>query len=380
MPGTAEEKQLKRDYYEVLGVSRDASAQEIKSAYRKLALQYHPDKNPGDKEAEEKFKEASEAYACLSDPEKKAKYDRFGHEGNPFGEGFGGFDFEGFGGFGDIFGDIFGEIFGGGARRRSSARFRGADLRVDRTIGFKEAAFGTELEIEYAKPRRCETCKGSGAKPGSSPQTCRACGGSGAQRFSQGFFAVSRTCPACEGEGRVIVDKCEDCGGAGKVASRTTVKVKVPPGVDTGTRLKLQGEGEPGPPGGVPGDLYVVLDVEEHPIFVRDDRDVYCELPISFPQAALGGTVEVPTLDGKVEMQIPAGTQSGKVFRLRGKGIPALNGYGARGDQRVRVVVETPTSLTKRQRELLEEFAKEAGQEVHPRSRSFFEKVKDFLG
>jgi molecular chaperone DnaJ len=379
MARPAKDTELKQDYYEVLGVSRDASAQEIKSAYRKLALKYHPDKNPGDKEAEEKFKEASEAYACLSDPEKRAKYDRFGHQGNPFGEGFSGFDFEGFAGFGDIFSDIFGEVFGGGARRRA-ARYRGADLRIDRTISFKEAAFGTELDLEFSRPVRCHTCEGSGAKPGSSPQVCRVCGGSGAQRFSQGFFAVSRTCPACEGEGKVIVDKCPDCGGTGKIASQARVTVKVPPGVDTGTRLKLQGEGEPGPRGGVPGDLYVVLEVEDHPIFVRDDRDIYCELPISFPQAALGATVEVPTLDGKVEMQIPPGTQSGKVFRLRGKGIPALNGYGARGDQRVRVVVETPTSLTPRQRELLEEFAREAGEEVHPRRKSFFEKVKDFLG
>lgn len=378
MASPAEGTNLKRDYYEVLGVPRNATAEEIKSAYRKLALKYHPDRNPGDKEAEEKFKEASEAYACLSDPEKRAKYDRFGHAGNPFGEGFGGFDFDTFGGFADIFSDIFGEVFGTGARRRA-VRYRGADLQVHRTIGFKEAAFGTDLEVEYPRPVVCSTCEGSGAKPGSRPQTCRVCGGTGAQRFSQGFFTVSRTCPACEGEGQVITDKCPDCGGSGKVSRTTRVTVKVPPGVDTGTRIKVSGYGEPGPRGGVPGDLYVVLEVEEHPIFVRDGSDIYCEVPISFPQAALGATVDVPTLDGKVEMRIPPGTQSGRVFRLRGKGIPDLHS-GRRGDQRVRVVVETPTHLTPRQRQLLEEFAREAGEEVHPRRKSFFEKVRDFLG
>lgn len=379
MAGPAEETKLKRDYYEVLGVGREASAAEIKSAYRKLALQYHPDKNPGDHEAEEKFKEASEAYACLSDPEKKAKYDRFGHQGNPFGEGFGAGGFEGFGGFGDIFSDIFGDVFGGAGGARRRGRHRGEDLRIDKTLTFEEAAFGTELELEFARHQPCGTCHGSGAKPGTSPQTCKLCGGSGAQRFSQGFFAVSRTCPACEGEGKVVVDKCGTCHGSGKTRTQAKVSVKVPAGVDTGTRMKLTGEGEPGPPGGVPGDLYLVLDVEEHPIFVRDDKDIYCEIPISFAQAALGGSIEVPTLDGKVQMQLPAGTQTGKVFRLRGKGVPALHGYG-RGDQRVRVVVETPTSLTKKQRELLEAFAQEAGEDSHPQGKSFLGKVKDLFG
>jgi molecular chaperone DnaJ len=307
-------------------VGREASAAEIKSAYRKLALQYHPDKNPGDKEAEDKFKEASEAYACLSDPEKKAKYDRFGHQGNPFGEGFGAGGFEGFGGFGDIFSDIFGDVFGGAGAGRRRARHRGDDLRIDKTLTFEEAAFGTELDLEFARHQACGTCHGSG-----------------------------------------------------KTRTEAKVSVKVPAGVDTGTRMKLTGEGEPGPPGGVPGDLYLVLDVEEHPIFVRDDKDIYCEIPISFAQAALGGSIEVPTLDGKVQMQLPAGTQTGKVFRLRGKGVPALHGYG-RGDQRVRVVVEVPTSLTKKQRELLEAFAQEAGEDSHPQGKSFLGKVKDLFG
>lgn len=369
---------MKRDYYEVLGVERTASAGEIKSAYRKLALQYHPDKNPGNTEAEEKFKEASEAYACLSDPEKRGRYDRFGHEGRPFGEGgFGGF--EGFGGFGDIFGDIFGEIFGGGAGRGGRQRGRGADLRYDKELEFDQAAFGTDVELEIPRRKRCDVCGGSGCKPGTSPRTCGTCGGSGAQRFTQGFFSVSRPCPTCGGEGKVIPDPCTACSGKGTVTSSAKIPLKIPAGVDTGSRIKLTGEGEPGPMGGPPGDLYVVIHVKEHPIFVREETEIICTVPISFPQAALGASIDVPTLDGKVKMKIPAGTQSGKVFRLRGKGVPVLGGHG-RGDQHVRVVIETPSSLSKRQRELLEEFAAEAGEDIHPQSKNFFDKVKSIFG
>jgi molecular chaperone DnaJ len=371
----------KRDYYEVLGVSREANEQELKSAYRKLAHQYHPDKNHGDQAAEEKFKELSEAYAVLSDADKRARYDRFGHQaggGNPFGEGF---PFGGAAGasINDIFGDIFGEMFGGGRRQRG--RPRGQDLRYHLDVSFEEAAFGTTARLEIPRPKRCDTCKGSGAKPGTQPRTCQTCRGAGEVRVSTGFITMARTCPTCGGEGRVVVDKCETCHGAGMTREQATVEVKVPPGVDTGTRLKLSGEGEPAPePGAQPGDLYVVIQVREHPIFQREDQEVVCELPISFTQAALGASIDVPTLDGPVKMKVPAGTQSGKVFRLRGRGIPALGGSGSRGDQHVRVVVETPTHLTKEQRELLERFAAVSGEETHPQSRSFWDKVGELFG
>jgi molecular chaperone DnaJ len=375
---TARSNVEKRDYYDVLGVARDANEQDLKTAYRKLAHQHHPDKNPGDQAAEDRFKEASEAYEVLSDPEKRARYDRFGHVNgqNPF-EGFG------FGGAGaaninDIFGDIFGEMFGGGRRPRS--RPRGSDLRYHLEIGFEEAAFGTNARIEIPRPRRCEPCHGSGAKPGTKPRTCSTCGGTGEVRLTQGFFSIARTCHVCGGAGRVIVDKCETCGGAGMQREEATVEVKVPAGVDTGTRLKLAGEGEPPPqPGASPGDLYVVIQVREHPIFRREDTDVICDLPVSFTQAALGAQIDVPTLDGPVKMKIPAGTQSGRLFRLRGKGIPSLGGSG-RGDQHVRVLVETPTHLTKEQRELLEKFAELAGEETHPATRSFWDKVGELIG
>lgn len=367
----------KRDYYEVLGVSRDVGDQELKSAYRKLAHQFHPDKNPGNKEAEERFKEASEAYEVLSDRNKRARYDRFGHTNgqNPFeGFGFGG----GAASINDIFGDIFGEMFGGG--RRSRARAHGSDLRYHLELSFEEAAFGTTARIQIPRPKRCETCKGSGAKPGTAPRTCPTCGGAGEIRLTQGFFSMARTCHHCGGAGRVIASKCETCSGAGAVKEEATVEVKVPAGVDTGTRLKLSGEGEPSPtPDGAPGDLYVVVQVREHPIFKREETEVLCELPLSFSQAALGTTIDVPTLDGPMHMKIPSGTQSGKVFRLRGKGVPALNGSG-RGDQHVRVVVETPTHLSREQRELLEKFAALSGEETNPRSRSFWQSVSDLIG
>ena len=370
----------KRDYYEVLGVAREATEQELKTAFRKLAHQYHPDKNPGSKEAEDRFKEASEAYECLCDPEKRARYDRFGHAAagggqNPF-EGFG---FGGAGGatINDIFGDIFGEMFGGG--RRPRGRPRGADLRYHLEVSFEEAAFGTASRIEIPRPKRCDTCKGSGAKAGTGPRACPTCGGVGEVRITQGFFSVARTCHTCGGAGRVIVDKCDACGGQGVQREQATVEVTVPAGVDTGTRLKLAGEGEPAPqPGAAPGDLYVVIQVRDHPIFHREDTDVICDMPLSFTQAALGAQIDVPTLDGPVKMKIPAGTQSGKVFRLRGKGIPQLGQQG-RGDQHVRVLVETPTHLTKEQRELLERFAALSGEKTHPHAQSFWDKVAELL-
>jgi molecular chaperone DnaJ len=368
MPAAAQ----KRDYYEVLGVSRDCTPQDLKSAYRKIALKYHPDRNPGDHAAEDKFKEASEAYEVLSDPEKRARYDRFGHAQ--------GFNFEG--GFSsasinDIFGEIFGDIFGAGRARRGG-RARGADLRYNLDVSFEEAAFGCEVQVKIPRPRRCEECDGTGSKS-KQLRVCPTCGGAGEIRFTQGFFAVSRTCNHCGGVGQVVADPCARCGGRGKVESESQVTVKVPPGVDTGTRIRYAGEGEPGEHGGTPGDLYVVMHVREHPIFVREESDVLCEMPISFTQAALGAPIDVPTLDGKVKMKVPPGTQSGKVFRLKGKGIPRLNGAG-RGDQHVKVVIETPTQLTREQRDLLERFAEISGEESHPQAKSFLEKVRELFG
>jgi len=360
----------KRDYYEVLGVSRDVSAQELKSAYRKVALQYHPDRNPGNREAEDKFKEASEAYECLSNPEKRARYDQFGHSQSPF-EGFG---FSG--SVNDIFGDIFGEIFGGA--RRNRGRARGADLRYNLEISFEEAAFGSEVKVRIPRPKRCEVCNGSGSKSGS-VRTCPTCGGAGELRFTQGFFSVSRPCNHCGGTGHVISDPCSKCRGAGKYESDSELRVSIPPGVDTGTRVRLAGEGEPGERGAASGDLYVVVHLRPHPIFVREGTEVLCEVPLSLTQAALGAQIDVPTLDGKVKMKVPAGTQTGKVFRLRGRGIPHLRGAG-RGDQHVRVVVETPTDLTRQQKELLEKFAEISGEDTNPQSKSFFEKVKELFG
>lgn len=364
----------KRDYYEVLGVDRQVDGQALKSAYRKVALKYHPDRNPGDKDAEEKFKEASEAYEVLSDPEKRAQYDRFGHQ---MPGGFGGQGFSGSVNINDIFGDLFGEMFGG-QRSRRSGRSRGADLRYDLEVSFEEAAFGSEVSVKIPRPKRCEACEGTGSKS-KQVRSCPGCGGSGEMRFTQGFFAVSRPCTQCQGTGQAVVDPCRECSGAGKVESSADLKVKIPGGVDTGTRVRLTGEGDVGEMGGPPGDLYVVVHVKEHPIFVREDYEVLCEVPVSFTQAALGAQLEVPTLDGKVKMKVPAGTQTGKVFRLRGKGIPHLHG-GGRGDQHVRVVVETPTDLNDKQRELLEQFAEISGEKTHPNSKSFFDKVREMFG
>ncbi len=364
----------KRDYYEVLAVERNADADALKKAFRKQAMQYHPDRNPGDKDAEDKFKESSEAYEVLSDPDRRARYDRFGHQGV---EGFGGS-----GGFNnvninDIFGEIFGDIFGGRGGGRGRARNRGADLRYNLELTFEEAAFGSEVTVKIPRPKRCEACEGTGSKSKQQRQ-CPTCGGAGEVRFTQGFFAVARTCSQCSGSGQVVADPCKECKGAGKTESVSELSVKIPPGVDTGTRVRLAGEGEPGEQGGPSGDLYVVVHVKEHALFHREEYEVFCEVPISFVQATLGAQLEVPTLDGMVKMKVPEGTQSGKIFRLKGKGIPHLQSTD-RGDQHVRVVVETPQNLNSKQRELLEKFAEASGENVNPQSKSFFKKVADLL-
>jgi molecular chaperone DnaJ len=365
----------KKDYYELLGVARSASDDDLKKAYRKMALQYHPDRNPGDKQAEEKFKEVSEAYQILSDPQKRAQYDQFGHaafgDGGPFS---GGFDASG---FEDVFGDIFGEFFGGGTGRRQSRR--GEDLRYNLTLSFEEAVAGTEKKIKIPRHGICEDCQGNGSKPGSSPQTCPTCKGRGQVSFQQGFFSVSRTCNQCQGQGTIIKDPCATCGGAGRLRKMHTLSVKIPAGVDNGSRLKLRAEGESAPARGTPGDLYVVIQVHPHPIFVRDNLDIVCDVPISFVQAALGADIDVPTLDGKVKMKIPPGTQSGKVFRMKGKGVKDVQGYH-QGDQHVRVTVETPAHLTTRQKELLHEFAALGGEDVNPMAKGFFDKMKELFG
>jgi molecular chaperone DnaJ len=366
----------KKDYYELLGVNRNASDDDLKKAYRKLALQFHPDRNPDDKHAEERFKEISEAYSVLSDGQKRAQYDQFGHaafgDNGPFAGG--GFDFSG--GFEDVFGDIFGEFFGGGGRRRGHSR--GEDLRYNLSLKFEEAVSGTEKKIKIPRHGPCETCRGNGAKPGTTPQTCPTCRGRGQVAFQQGFFSVSRTCNQCQGQGTIIKEPCSTCGGAGRLRAMHTLSVKIPAGVDTGSRLKLRGEGETGPVGGSPGDLYVVIQVESHPIFVRENLDILCDVPISFVQAALGSEIDVPTLDGKVKMKIPSGTQSGKVFRMKGRGVKDVQGF-QQGDQHVRVTVETPTHLTSKQKELLREFAAIGGEDVNPLSKGFFDKMKQLF-
>jgi len=368
---------MKRDFYEVLGVSRTCDDDDLKRAYRKLALKYHPDKNP-DGEAEERFKEVNQAYQILSDPQRRAQYDRLGHAAFEQGGGPGGFDFAG--GFDDIIGDLFGDFFGTGRGRggRSRAR-RGADLQYQLEISFVEACQGCEKTLSIPRLARCEACGGKGAKPGTTPQTCPQCNGSGQMRFQQGFFSIAKTCGKCNGHGQIVTNPCVTCDGAGARRVTYTVNVKIPAGVDAGSRLKLRGEGEVGDNGGPSGDLYVVLDVEEHTIFTREGTDLVCEVPVSIAQAALGTEIEVPTLDGSAKVKVPAGTQSGQMFRLRGRGVTDLAGYG-KGDELVRIVVETPKKLTARQRELLEEFARIAGEDVHPMSKSFLDKVKSMLG
>ena len=366
----------KRDYYEVLGVGQNASAEEIKKAFRKLALQHHPDKNPGDKAAEERFREASEAYQVLSDPNRRSQYDRFGHAAFEQGGGFGGFDFSG-AGFEEVFSDIFGDFFGG-RRGRTRAR-RGEDLRYDLEIAFEEAINGVEKKIDIPRAASCETCSGLGTRDGKPRESCNVCRGSGQVRYQQGLFSIAKTCGQCQGQGTVLRDPCRKCGGVGAVRMQQTLSVRIPAGVDTGSRLKLRGEGESGTQGGPAGDLYVVLHVREHPLFARDGNDIICDVPIGFTQAALGAEIDVPTPHGKVKMKVPAGTQSGNVFRLKGKGVIDVRGYG-QGDALVRVVVETPKKLSAKQRELLEEFARLSGEEVHPISKGFLDKVKEMFG
>jgi molecular chaperone DnaJ len=372
----------KRDYYEVLGVPRDADPNTLKSAYRKLALQYHPDRNPDDPAAEEKFKEASEAYAILSDPEKRRNYDSFGFAGVGTGGGPGapGFDFGDLGGFGDIFNDLFGDIFGGrpgGGRGRGRGQ-RGADLRYNLEVELTDVRSGIEAQVEIPKTRACATCSGSGARAGTRPETCARCRGAGQVVLQQGFFRISRPCEECGGAGEIVRERCADCRGSGRTQSIQRVKVKVPPGVDDGVRLRLSGEGEAGIAGGPPGDLYVVIGVKPHPLFERDGGDLHCKVPITFAQAALGAEIEVPTLDGKVKLRIPEGTQSGKVLRMRGKGLPSLRS-SALGDQHVHVFVEVPAKLSKRQRELLEQFAAEGGEDVLPERQGFLDKLRDLF-
>ncbi|MDI6703751.1 MAG: molecular chaperone DnaJ [bacterium] len=351
----------KRDYYELLGVSRDASIDEIKSAYRKLAKKYHPDKNPGDKTAGEKFKEIAEAYEVLSDPNKRAQYDRFGHEGVKSSFGTGGFTWADFTHFGDVdLEDVFGDFFSGGGIFESffgghKREKRGADLRYNLEIELKDAYFGYEKEISIPRRERCNACGGSGAAVGTGKTTCYACQGSGQTRQNVGFFSVSQTCPQCKGSGQVIKTPCRVCKGEGRVRKVRNITVKIPPGVDSGSKLRIQGEGEQ-VPGGVSGDLYVVIYVKEDPVFKRDGNDVLCEVPISFVDACLGAEIDVPTLDGKVRMKIPEGTQTHRIFRLRGKGFPSLHGFG-RGDQLVQVITETPTNLSSKEKELLRKFA-----------------------
>lgn len=369
----------KRDYYEVLGIQRGASQDEIKKAYRRLAMKYHPDRNPGDEDAIEHFKEVQTAYDVLSDSQKRQAYDRFGHAGVEGAASGGAHPGGGFGGFGDIFDSVFGDIFGGGGR--GEQMFRGADLRYDLELSLEEAVAGTTVKIRVPNLVACEACDGSGAKPGSSPVTCSTCGGAGQVRMQQGFFAIQQTCPACRGQGRVIEDHCTSCRGEGRVRDNKTISVKVPPGVDDGDRIRLAGEGEAGVSGGPPGDLYVQVRVKEHPIFTRDGADLFCEVPVSFATASLGGELEVPTLDGRVNLKVPAETQTGKLFRLRGKGVRTVRS-SARGDLICKIVVETPVNLNKKQKELLQQFEdtmREDSTKHSPRESSWFDGVKKFF-
>ena len=374
----------KRDYYEVLGVAKDASEQDITKAYRKLAMKHHPDRNTeGDaKASEEKFKEAKEAYEVLSDASKRAAYDRFGHAGLGQGAGgFGGGGPEGFGGFADAFGDIFSDIFGGGARGGRNAVYRGADLRYSMEITLEQAAEGFATEIRVPSWDTCETCSGSGAKPGTSAKTCGTCGGAGNVRMSQGFFSIQQTCPTCRGSGKVIPEPCTTCSGAGRVKKNKVLEVAIPQGIDEGQRIRLAGKGEPGMNGGPHGDLYVEIHLKQHAVFQRDGDDLHCEVPIGFTTAALGGEVEVPTLNGKASLEVGEGTQSGKTYRLRGKGIKGVRSSYP-GDLYCHVSVETPVRLTDKQKKLLREFdasLKAGGQKHSPQEKSFVDRMKGFF-
>lgn len=369
----------KRDYYEVLGVAQNADEKEIKKAYRRIAMKFHPDRNSDDPKADDKFKEATEAYEVLTNAEKRAAYDRFGHAGVDGSAGAGGFSG---GGFSDIFGDVFGDIFGGGGGGRSRAGpQRGSDLRYTLDISLEDAVFGKTVEIKVPTLQSCNVCDGSGAKPGTSVKTCSTCGGAGQVRMQQGFFQVQQTCPSCRGQGKVVSDPCTSCRGQGRVERSKILSVKVPPGVDTGDRIRLSGEGEAGPNGGPNGDLFVEMSVRKHAIFERDGKDLHCDAPITFSDAALGGELEVPTLEGRVKLKIPEGTQTGKLFRLRGKGVKPVRG-GSVGDLLCRVVVETPVQLTKQQKELLQQFREsltEGGTKQSPKQTSWFEGVKSFF-
>jgi molecular chaperone DnaJ len=371
----------KRDYYEVLGVPKNANEAELKKAYRKLARQYHPDVNPNNSEAEANFKEVNEAFEVLSSTEKRAQYDQFGHAG----AGGGGFDAGGFGGGANFggFGDLFDMFFGGGMGSQPRGPQKGSDLRYDMEISFEESAFGLETELEIPRTEECSTCQGTGAAPGTHPATCPKCRGTGQIQVQQntafGRFVNVRPCDRCDGQGKIVETPCKDCKGQGRMRKYRKIKVKIPAGVDNGSRLRVAGEGEAGTRGGPPGDLYVYLHVKPHPIFERHGNDVVYEYPIGIVQAALGAEIQVPTLDGKVELRIPEGTQSGTSFRIKGKGIPHLRGSG-RGDQHVRVKVVTPKKLTDRQRELLVEFGKAGGEDVQADEKGFFQKMKDAFG
>ena len=375
----------KRDFYEILGVAKNASEEEIKKSYRKLAMKYHPDRNPDSKESEEKFKEVKEAYEMLTNPEKREAYDRYGHAGvDPnMGGGGGGGGF-GQGGFADSFGDIFGDIFGGGAGRGRGAGpqvYRGADLRYNLEITLEQAAHGFDTTIRVPSWDKCETCHGSGAKPGTSPTTCGTCAGHGQVRMQQGFFSIQQTCPKCHGTGKVITDPCTPCGGQGRIKRNKTLEVKIPAGIDNGMRIRSSGNGEPGTNGGPAGDRYVEVHIKPHAVFQREGDDLHCEMPISFVKATLGGEIEVPTLSGKVSFTIPEGTQSGKTFRLKAKGIKGVrSGYA--GDLFCHVAVETPVKLTEKQKDLLREFDRltvEGGAKHSPQSKGWMDKVKDFF-
>ena len=370
----------KRDYYDVLGVLRTASEQEIKSAYRKLALQYHPDRNPGNREAEEKFKEAAEAYSVLSDAQKRANYDRFGHAGVGTGAGFGGFDPNVFADFSDILGDIFGfgDLFGSG-RRGGSRVQRGADLRYDLELTFDEAAFGSTKKIKVPRHEICGECQGSGAQKGSGPTTCPTCNGYGQVRFQQGFFSLTRTCSQCQGTGQIIKNRCTTCRGDGRIVREKTLELRIPAGVDTGSKMRVSGEGDAGAKGGPSGDLYVVLSVQEHEFFERRDHDLYCHIPITFPQAALGAQIAVPTIDREEEkLAVPAGTQTGSTFRIKGRGI-SKRGGAARGDLYVTVDIVVPAKLSREQKDLLSKLADTIEIENKPIQKKILERVKEIF-